>query len=119
MNDNHPPALWLRFGVEARFRLAALVVAVVGGLASVAIWFGSDEVKINAVEFSRSRAQEFQLERIGGKFAVMSAQIGNWFDGLWIGRNLAGTLAVLTGVAVVLLLLIGRLASPGAGAPRK
>jgi hypothetical protein len=114
MNDNDPPSLWSRLGVEARFRLLALVTAVIGGLASVAIWFGSDEVKIDAIEFSRSRAQEFQLERIGGKFAVMSARIGTWFDGLWIGRNLGVTLAVLTGAAVVLLLLIGRLASSGA-----
>ena len=113
MNDNDPPSRWRHLGVEARFRLVALVVAVVGGLASAAIWFGSDEVRISELEFSRSRAQEFQLERLGGKFAVMAAQIGTWFDGLWVGRTLGVTLGVLTVVAVVLLLTIGRLASPG------
>lgn len=113
MNDDHPLPLRQRLGVEARFRLLALATAVVGGLASTAIWFGADEVRVDAIEFSRSRAQEFQLERIGGKFAVMSARIGEWFDALWVGRNLASTLAVLTAVAVVLLLVIGRLASSG------
>jgi hypothetical protein len=113
MNDNDPPSRWRHLDVEARFRLAALVVAGIGGFASAAIWFGSDEVKIDAIEFSRSRAQEFQLERLGGKFAVMSAQIGTWFDGLWVGRTLGLTLGVLTVVAVVVLLTIGRLASPG------
>jgi hypothetical protein len=42
------------------------------------------------------------LTVMGGKSNVMTAEFIEWFDGLWHGRNLAGTIAVLT-VAVTLI----------------
>ena len=37
-----------------------------------------------------------ELEHYGGKANVASAQFMQWFDSLWHGRPLAGTVAVLT-----------------------
>ncbi len=40
-----------------------------------------------------------QMQVIGGKANLLSADFIDWFAGLWHGRNLAGTVAVLTVVA--------------------
>lgn len=40
-----------------------------------------------------------QLRVIGGQANQLSADFIEWFGGLWSGRNLAGTVAVLTVVA--------------------
>lgn len=37
-----------------------------------------------------------ELERLGGKANVMTAEFLQWWDGLWHGTNLACTIAVLT-----------------------
>lgn len=37
-----------------------------------------------------------ELQVIGGKANMLSAEFQNWFAGLWHGRSLAGTVAVLT-----------------------
>ena len=42
-----------------------------------------------------------ELRMIGGQGNVLSAEFQDWFAGLWQGRELAGTVAVLT-VGVVL-----------------
>lgn len=102
--------------IEARFRLASLAVAVLGLGAAGIVRLGTDEVAATTVDRSRTAAMQFQLERYGGKFAVMSADVSDWFDRLWQGRQLATTLAVLTVAVVALLLWIGHLASE---APRR
>ena len=98
---------------EARFRLAALVVAVLGLGASAAVWLTTAETVATTIDRSRSAAMQNQLERFGGKFAVLSADLSNWFDGLWVGRQLATTLLVVTAFVVALLLWIAHLASEG------
>ncbi|HZZ12479.1 MAG TPA: hypothetical protein VFE79_17485 [Paraburkholderia sp.] len=42
---------------------------------------------------------QMELQSIGGNAAVVAAQIHQWFDGLWHGRALAYTVAVL-GIAL-------------------
>ena len=37
-----------------------------------------------------------QMQVMGGKANLLSADFIEWFGGLWHGRNLAGTVAVLT-----------------------
>lgn len=46
-----------------------------------------------------------QLERYGGKANVVTAEFLQWFDGLWHGRPLACTVAVLTVVTARLFWL--------------
>jgi hypothetical protein len=42
------------------------------------------------------RLYQRQLAMYGGKANVLSAEFLEWFDGLWCGRTLAGTVSVLT-----------------------
>lgn len=98
---------------EARLRLAALVVAVLGLGSAAAVWLTTSETVATTVDRSRSAAMQNQLERFGGKFAVLSADVSNWFDSLWAGRQLATTLLVVTALVVALLLWIAHLASEG------
>jgi hypothetical protein len=43
-----------------------------------------------------TKSYEYQMEVIGGKSNVLAAEFREWFDGLWHGRRLALTLAVLS-----------------------
>lgn len=106
--------------LTARLRLAAAVVAA-GGLGIGGwIWFTRPAVEATAMEFSRSRAYEFQLERIGGKFAVLSAQIDTWFESLWQGRTLGASIAVASLLVAAVILVIGHFAAaPDAAAGRR
>jgi hypothetical protein len=49
-----------------------------------------------------TKAYQGQMEYLGGKSNVLASEISGWFAGLWHGRNLAYTLAVLT-MAIALL----------------
>jgi hypothetical protein len=46
------------------------------------------------------------MEYIGGNANVLGSEITGWFVGLWHGRNLAYTLAVLTIIAALLCFYI-------------
>ena len=59
-----------------------------------------------------SKKYRGDLERIGGKAAVAAAEFNDWFDGLWHGRRLAGTLAVLSIGASLLCFLASRIPPP-------
>ena len=49
-----------------------------------------------------------ELEVLGGKGNVLGLQFRQWFAGLWQGRALAGTVAVLSGLLAALFCLLGR-----------
>ena len=46
--------------------------------------------------FEQSKKYLADVERIGGKAAVFSIELENWFSGLWHGQSLAFTIAALT-----------------------
>ena len=49
-----------------------------------------------AIPANQSKAYVRDLQRYGGKMAVIFDDIGRWWDGLWHGRSLALTVAFLT-----------------------
>ena len=49
-----------------------------------------------------------ELEVFGGKANILATQFRQWFEGLWEGRNLAWTVAVLTVALAGGLRLLGR-----------
>lgn len=49
-----------------------------------------------------------ELEVVGGKGNVLGLQFRQWFAGLWQGRALAGTVAVLSGLLAALFRVLGR-----------
>lgn len=55
-----------------------------------------------AGEIASGRVYEYNIERIGGKATVYAARFNRWLAGLWHGRPLAYTVAVLS-VAIALV----------------
>lgn len=49
-----------------------------------------------------TKGYQRQMEYLGGKANVLGNDITSWFVGLWHGRNLAYTLAVLTMVSALI-----------------
>lgn len=100
-----------RLPLAVRFRAAGVAVAVVGLSAAAWVRLTAVEDRTRAVPFDRLKVEERQLEMIGGKFAVEAAKFDRWFEGLWVGPNLAVTLAVLTLVAAALCFWLARVAA--------
>jgi hypothetical protein len=111
----------------AKLYLSAAIVLVAGLCAAVAIYLtASDDPDLSgaaeivvvdgkpvAIPATQSKAYVRQLQRFGGKASVLFAQMGEWFDSLWRGRQLAITVGWISlGVATGLFLL-GWWLSPG------
>lgn len=94
-----------------RFRLAGWTIAVTGLAVAAWIRLTTPETAAAAIPLQRLKAQERQLEMIGGKFAVEAARFSAWFDGLWVGRDLATTLAVITVATTLLCLWLAHIAA--------
>ncbi len=109
----HIPPRWslTRLSSSHRFHLAGTIVAVVG--LAVAAWIRATtpDLPVSSVPLQRLKLQEHQLQMIGGRFAVEAARITEWFDGLWVGRTLATTLAVITVVAALVCFWLGHIAA--------
>lgn len=95
-------------------RLAVGVLIV--GLSASAIVFvtvpaevEADAARVYVASPSNSRNLRREVERAGGWAAVAAIDFNEWFDGLWQGRRLAGTLAVLAVGASLLCFLTARL----------
>ncbi len=68
-----------------------------------------DYFGVYVTSIRNSKRQLLELERIGGKAAVVAVELNEWFHGLWHGRRLAGTLAVLSVGASLLCFLAARI----------
>ena len=64
-----------------------------------------------AGEIASGRMYEHNLELMGGKFAVYADQFNQWFAGLWHGRPLAYTVAVLAVAIALVCFWVARLVS--------
>ncbi len=94
-------------------RLAVFVLAA--GLAVAAVVFvvappeGAAESGAYVASVDNSKKYQLELERIGGRAAVVAAQFNEWFAELWHGRRLAGTVVVISAVVAALIRLAGKL----------
>jgi len=85
--------------LEHLMRRVAIAVLAVGLAVSTLIFLLSPaDVPVDAATASIQDSRQYQLalERIGGKAAVFAAQFSDWLAGLWHGRRLAGTVALLS-----------------------
>ena len=95
--------------LQERLHLIGIFVLVAGLLSSVLIYataaadsgrgaIGYDVVdgKSYPIMAGDSKSYQYNLERIGGKSAVLGAEFDDWFGGLWHGRKLAYTLGCLS-----------------------
>ena len=95
-------------------------ILILGLLGAVAVYVtASDEdAEILAYEFvdgaaypvlaSESKSYRHDLERFGGKSAVLADDIQRWFGGLWHGKRLAYTLALVSVVIAFFCLRAAR-----------
>ena len=59
-----------------------------------------------AIPANQSKAYVRELQRYGGKMAVLFDDFGRWWDGLWRGKSLALTVAFLTVLASLALYFV-------------
>lgn len=106
--------------LKKRLQLASGLILVLGLCAAVLIYRAADTGADEAVAYeiiigqaysvapTDSKLYNRELERIGGKAALLFADFDRWFAGLWRGRSLAFTVAFLTATASAGLFLIAR-----------
>ncbi len=85
-------------GTVRRRRVVVATILAVGWIAAVAVYLAVPGVPEDEAiaEMQGSREYERQVEVLGGKGALLAAQLDQWLAGLWQGKNLAYTIAVLT-----------------------
>jgi hypothetical protein len=89
--------------------VAGYVILVAGSVASAMVYRGAAARDANDAiisGLSDTKRNEYRLEMYGGKANVLATEIHEWFAGLWHGRHLAYTLAVLAFAAALICFLI-------------
>jgi len=99
-------------------KLAALFILAIGLGAGATIYFTADEAAPSAYIVVGDTAYPYdpaisktyvrQLERFGGKAAVLFDDFNRWFASLWVGRRLGVTIICLSAFTAYLLLWISR-----------
>ncbi|MFI5120962.1 MAG: hypothetical protein ACHQM4_11145 [Thermoanaerobaculia bacterium] len=82
---------------EARVRLVTRAILAIGFASAVVIYFvNAAPPDASGFEFENSKKYLRELEVYGGKANVLATEFRHWFDGLWHGRSLAFTVAVIS-----------------------
>src|SRR5208337_3513135 len=88
------------------------VTVLLAGFASatlIYIFAAEDGGADPAGAIASGRTYEYNIERIGGMAAVYAARFNRWLTGLWHGRPLAYTVAVLSFAIAVVCFLAARM----------
>ena len=106
--------------MKTRLYIISFVILAAGLSASLYIYLTAGDPSISganyivvdgvsyAVDPGMSKAYARELERFGGKAAVLFDELNRWFARLWKGRTLAFTLASLSLLASLALLWLAR-----------
>lgn len=111
MNDAETPhSTGKRRSLPARVYLLGAVILAAGWIAGILSYLRAADDTSGDLAYGPGwdRQYEFQLERIGGKAAVLAAEFSQWFADLWHGRRLAFTVAILCTGAAFLCFLVAR-----------
>ena len=84
--------------LHKRFLYSGVVILFAGliGAALTYVFSAEDATGGPVTEIGDRRANEFQIERIGGKATVYVVRFNEWLGSLWQGRQLASTVGVLS-----------------------
>lgn len=101
---------WRAKSAEARARIVSRTIVLVGFASAILIYIVNATAK-NASGYNPEDSKQYlrTMELYGGKANVLAAEFRIWFDGLWHGKSLAFTVAVL---AVLLALAYRIMATP-------
>ena len=97
-------------------RLFALVILIIGLVAGAAIYFYADETQAQAyiivgdtvypVDPASSKTYQRQLQRYGGKMAVMFDDINRWIAARFEGKQLGITIAAASVAAALVVFAV-------------
>ena len=98
---------------ERRLRRVTRTILAVGFGAALAAWIVARARPDNPLGYDPLDNKKYihDLQVYGGTANVVAAEFREWFAGLWYGKNLAYTIAVLT-VLVVAVVRFTMLTSP-------
>ena len=108
-------------------RLIAVIILVAGWLGALVVYLAAaDETghaliyefgdgSVHAVDPGDSKMYRHELERFGGKAAVLADDLNRWFSSLWRGKRLAITVAFLSAALALLVFRAGRTPRKGKG----
>lgn len=90
-------------------RIIALMILIFGLGSAGALYLTAEPGSVNPSEYDRFTSKKYirDLERFGGKFAVLTAELSQWFAGLWHGKPLAITVGILSLLLALLLWWMG------------
>jgi len=106
--------------LKRRLRASALAILAIGLACALLVYLVADEAPPDAVGYvmvegtaypiapNQSKRYNRDLERIGGKSAVIFDELDRWFSARWRGKELAVTLAWLSAIAALALFLFAR-----------
>jgi hypothetical protein len=100
-----------RLPVYVRIRYVGMAILFVGLLSAALVYvFAPEDTGSDAVAAIESgRVYEYNIERVGGMAAVYAARFNRWLAGLWHGRPLAYTIAVLSIAIALLCFMVARM----------
>ncbi len=88
---------WKTMSAEARVRFVTVAILVAGFATAIVIYFvNAAPVDASGYRLEDSKKYVREMEIYGGKMNVLASELGNWFSGLWHGRTLAFTVAVIS-----------------------
>jgi hypothetical protein len=111
--------------LKVRLYISSAVVLAFGVFSSLLIYFTSeDDNTANEIGYvvaggeaypiapNQSKRYIRDLERYGGKAAVIFDEINRWFDGLWRGKSLGVTIGWISVIVSLALFLFARWLPP-------
>jgi hypothetical protein len=89
---------WGLLTPQARIRAGTRAILVLGFAAAAVIYLTAQPSPANPLGYDPLDTKKYlhDLEVYGGKANVIAAEFTDWFAGLWHGKRLAFTVAVLT-----------------------
>lgn len=104
---------WQSTDLQSRLRIISAAILLVGLIISFGIYLAApDESEdLTIYGFEHSKAYRHDLELYGGKANVLVSEFMQWFGGLWHGKSLAYTIAVITIVTSAVLFYVAHLVS--------
>jgi len=99
-----------------RVRRWTRAILAAGWGSAIAIYFAAGPDPVNPLGYEPLETKQYlhDLELYGGKANVLAAEFREWFTGLWLGRNLAFTVAFLTIFVVLAIRFFARFPPPPA-----
>jgi hypothetical protein len=107
-NANHQDNPHTSVPLHVRIKRIGIGILIAGLLGSAVVYFTANDSADGAIGYEivggkvfpimpgQYKGSQYQLERVGGKFAVVAAELDDWFGSLWQGKQLGITFAFLT-----------------------